>query len=76
MVFVCFHRNNFVVMSIGDALNLPFYGIIDVSSQQLLAIFGNKNDMYLETIFTPVMPMISVVHKSLNAPCRSLSIIV
>ena len=27
MVFVCFHRHDFVVMSISDALNLFFYGI-------------------------------------------------
>ena len=64
MVFVCFHRHDFVVMSISDALNLLFYGIIDVSSQQLLAIFRHKDDVYFETIFTPVMPMISVIHKS------------
>lgn len=76
MVFVCFHRHDFVVMSISDALNLLFYGIIDVSSQQLLAIFRHKDDVYFETIFTPVMPMISVIHKSLNAPWHSLSIII
>ena len=27
VVFVCFHRLDFVVMSISDALNLLFYGI-------------------------------------------------
>ena len=27
MVFVCFHRHDFVVMSISDALNLLLYGI-------------------------------------------------
>ena len=27
VVFVCFHRHDFVVMSISDALNLLFYGI-------------------------------------------------
>ena len=27
MVFVGFHRHDFVVMSISDALNLLFYGI-------------------------------------------------
>ena len=50
MVFVGFHRHDFVVMSISDALNLLFYGIIDVSSQQLLAIFRHKDDVYFETI--------------------------
>ena len=64
VVFVCFHRHDFAVMGISDALNLLFYGIIDVSSQQLLTIFRHKDDVYFETIFTPVMPMISVIHKS------------
>ena len=32
VVFACFHCQDFVVMSISDALNLLFYGIIDVSS--------------------------------------------
>ena len=50
MVFAGFHRHDFVVMSISDALNLLFYGIIDVSSQQLLAIFRHKDDVYFETI--------------------------
>ena len=27
MVFVCFHRHDFVVMGISDALNLLLYGI-------------------------------------------------
>lgn len=64
MVFAGFHRHDFVVMSISDALNFLLYGISDVSSQQLLAIFRHKDDVYFETIFTPVMPMISVIHKS------------
>ena len=50
VVFAGFHRHDFVVMSISDALNLLFYGIIDVSSQQLLAIFRHKDDVYFETI--------------------------
>ena len=50
VAFVCFHCYDFVVMSISDALNLLFYGIIDVSSQQLLAIFRHKDDVYFETI--------------------------
>ena len=27
VAFVCFHRHDFVAMSISDALNLLFYGI-------------------------------------------------
>jgi len=50
VVFVGFHCHDFAVMSISDALNLLFYGIIDVSSQQLLAIFRHKDDVYFETI--------------------------
>ena len=64
IVFVCFHRHDFVVMDISNALNLLLYGISYAPSQQLLAIFRHKDDVYFKTIFTPVMPMISGIHKS------------
>ena len=56
MVFVCFHSNDFVSLSISNVENFRFNIICN-----RVAIFCNKNDMYFQTILTSVRTIVSVI---------------
>ena len=65
MVFIGFHSNNAVTLRIADIVYLLLYIVSDRTSKQLLAVLRNKNYMHFKTILTPVVAIISVIHRGL-----------
>ena len=63
MVFVSLHCYNTVTFRITDIVYLLLYIISDSTFEYLLAVLGNKNDMYFQAIFTPVAMVISAIHR-------------
>ena len=63
MVFVGFHSNDAIIFRIADIVYLLLYIVSDRTFKCLLAVLRNKNYMHFETILTPVVSIISVVHR-------------
>ena len=65
MVFISFHSYNAVTFGIANNVYLLLYIVSDRTSKQLLAVLRNKNYMHFKTILTPVVAIISVIHRGL-----------
>lgn len=62
MVFVGFHSNYTVSFGITDVVYLLLHIVSDRTFKYLLAVLRNKNYMHFNTILTPVMAIIFVIH--------------
>ena len=51
VVLIGFHSNHAVTFGITDGVYLLLYIVNNRTFKQLLAVLGNKNDMYFQAIF-------------------------
>lgn len=65
MVFVSLHSNDFAFFRFTYIKNLLFNIVSSVTFEQLFSVLRYLYDMYFQTVFTPVVTIISVVHSLL-----------